>query len=205
MPDYDTEVPVIEKKRTREDQSTTVQAPEQSHIEPPYAQKKKQDIAKKATQTLVDIIPCEGTKTDELANYWYDLIERAQVTGLVQQLAKHSALVNKETNGNRYVFELLLESVHKHLLNDKIKTRLLEALQTVLGTELKLDIKECCLKAEEQLKTPRRREIQAAEILQQEAVKSIYADPKVELIVKAFSAVIRDETIKPLNKQQTIH
>jgi len=75
----------------------------------------------------------------------------------------------------------------------------------VLGTELKLDIKECCLKAEEQLKTPRRREIQAAEILQQEAVKSIYADPKVELIVKAFSAVIRDETIKPLNKQQTIH
>ena len=86
-----------------------------------------------------------------------------------------------------------------------MKVRLQEALQQTLGLEVKLEIKECQLKAQEQLQTPRRREVQEAEMLQQEAVKSIYADPKLDLLVKSFSAKIREETIKPLDMQHTIH
>ena len=160
---------------------------------------------KETSADIPDIkIPCTETLSDELAAYWYDLIIQSQVSGLVQQLGKHCALISKKTHDNQLVLELLLESVHKHLLNDKIKIRLQDALQQVLSSELSLDIKQCQLKAEDQLQTPRRREIQAAEILQQEAVKSIYADEKVEMLVNAFSAEVRAETIKP-NSYHTIH
>ena len=160
---------------------------------------------KETSADIPDIkIPCIETLSDELAAYWYDLIIQSKVSGLVQQLGKHCALISKKTHDNQLVLELLLESVHKHLLNDKIKIRLQDALQQVLSSELSLDIKECQLKAEDQLQTPRRREIQAAEILQQEAVKSIYADEKVEMLVNAFSAEVRAETIKP-NSYHTIH
>ena len=153
----------------------------------------------------IEVIPCLEEKSDKLASYWYDLIERSQVNGLVQQLAKHCALARQSEQDGVYVFELLLESVHQHLLSDKMKKRLQEALQETLNTEIRLDIKECQLKQAEQLQTPRRREIQEAEILQQEAVKSIMTDPAVNLLLNLFSATIREETIKPLDGQRTIH
>jgi len=137
-------------------------------------------------------------KNNDLAVYWYDLIERSQVDGLVQQLAKHCALTYHAEENDKQVFELSLESVHEHLLSDKIINRLQQALHEILCSDVKLKIKECQLKAEEQLQTPRRREIQEAEILQQEAVKSILHDPKVNLLLNSFSAVIHEETIKPL-------
>ncbi len=150
-------------------------------------------------------VPCMDEKSSDLAVYWYDLIERSQVDGLVQQLAKHCALVRQSEQENIQVFELLLESVHKHLLNDKMKKRLQEALYETLGAEIRLDIKECQLQKSEQLQTPRRREIQEAEMLQQDAIKSIYADEKVDMLLTAFSAQIREETIKPLDRQHTFH
>jgi len=143
-------------------------------------------------------IPCSEQDGNELADYWHELINRSELNGLEQQLAKHSALVNKaEQNGVQF-FELLLDSVHKHLLSDKIKTRLVETLQNLLGGTLKLEIKECQVPQLEQLNTPRRREIHDAEVLQQQAVESIYSDPKVKMIVNAFSAKVRKESIKPV-------
>ncbi|NOQ80788.1 MAG: hypothetical protein GQ546_15465, partial [Gammaproteobacteria bacterium] len=96
------------------------------------------------------------------------------------------------------IFELLLESVHKHLLNDKINTRLLKTLQNLLAVPIKLNISECQVQAEKKLDTPRRREIHDAEVLQQQAVESIETDPKVQMIVNAFAAKIRTESIKPI-------
>ena len=69
----------------------------------------------------------------------------------------------------------------------------------MLGSTVKLDIKECQVKPEEQLHTPRRREIHEAEVLQQEAVESIFSDPKVKMLVDAFAAKVREETIKPVS------
>ncbi|MCU7837470.1 MAG: DNA polymerase III subunit gamma/tau [gamma proteobacterium symbiont of Taylorina sp.] len=150
-------------------------------------------------------MPICDKNSDELAPYWSDLIERSQLDGLAQQLAKHCALISQSEQDNRQTFELLLESVHKHLLNDKMKNRLQEAIQKSLGSPVKIEIKECQLKVEEQLQTPRRREIQEAEILQQEAVKSILSDPNIDLLLSSFSAIVHEETIKPLDQQHTIH
>lgn len=141
-------------------------------------------------------IACE--ESGILADFWHDLIKRSGIKGLEQQLAKHCALVKKsEKNGEQY-FELLLESVHKHLLNDKILGRLVEALQPTIELKVHLDIKECQVKRDPQLQTPRRREIHEAEVLQQQAVESIASDPKVKLLVEAFGATVREETIKPI-------
>ena len=162
---------------------------------------KKADLAEVVPLFKTDThekIPCGEQGGNELADYWHELINRSELNGLEQQLAKHSALVNKtEQNGVQF-FELLLDSVHKHLLSDKIKTRLIETLQNLLGCTLKLDIKECQAAQKEQLNTPRRREIHDAEVLQQQAVESIYSDPKVQMIVNAFSAKVRKESIKPV-------
>jgi len=150
---------------------------------------------------------CDENKSQELDTYWYDLIERSQVSGLVQQLAKHCALIQQTENEQGLLFDLLLESVHKHLLSDKMKLRLQSALSETLASQVKLEINECQVNAQQQLQTPRRREIQEAEILQQEAVKSIMNDEKLALLVNSFSAVIREKTIKPLSldSKHTIH
>lgn len=173
------------------------------------SQKKSQflindEIKKTAADSAEINIPCLETISDDLAAYWYDLIIQSQVSGLVQQLAKHCALISKKTDDNQLILELLLESVHKHLLSDKIISRLQDSLQQVVTSDIRLNIKLCQLKTERQLNTPRRREVQEAEMLQQEAVKSIYADKKVEMLVNAFSAAVREETIKA-NSQHTIH
>lgn len=143
-------------------------------------------------------VPCGKQDSSELADYWHDLINRSKLDGLEQQLAKHCALVNKIENNGEHIFELLLESVHKHLLNDKINSRLLDTLQHLLAVPLKLNITECQVQIEKQLDTPRRREIHDAEILQQQAVESITMDPKVQMIVNAFAAKVRTESIKPI-------
>ncbi|RKZ97086.1 MAG: DNA polymerase III subunit gamma/tau [Gammaproteobacteria bacterium] len=142
--------------------------------------------------------PCVKEDAGELADYWHDLINRSKLNGLEQQLAKHCALVNKTEQNGEQIFELLLESVHKHLLNDKIYTRFFDTLQKLSDLPLKLNIIECQAKAEKELDTPRRREIHEAEVLQQQAVESIVTDPKVQMIVNAFAAKIRTESIKPI-------
>ena len=148
-------------------------------------------------QTEADV-PCQQAADAELTEFWCDLIQRSRIGGFEQQLAKHCALVAKTEQDNQLVFELLLESVHQHLLNDKIKNRLQEAFQAVLAQPLLLRFRECQLSREETLQTPRRKEILEAEALHKEAVESIYADQRLQMLVRAFDASIREQSIKPI-------
>ena len=169
---------------------------QQSEIKEPVAPLHREAVSK--TQAETDI-PCQKQDDTELTEFWCDLINRSGIQGFEQQLAKHCALVEKTEQDKQLVFELLLESVHQHLLNDKIKNRLQEAFQTVLAQPLLLRFRECQLSPEETLQTPRRKEILEAEALQKEAVESIYADQKLQTLVRTFDATIREESIKPLN------
>lgn len=177
--------------------------PEQPEIKEPAAplhidavQEQAEDTAEKQAE---QDIPCQQADDSALVEFWCDLINRSGIRGFEQQLAKHCALVEKTEQDKQLVFELLLESVHQHLLNDKIKNRLQEAFQAVLAQPLLLRFRECQLSPEETLQTPRRKEILEAEALQKEAVESIYADQKLQMLVSAFDATIREESIKPLN------
>jgi DNA polymerase-3 subunit gamma/tau len=143
---------------------------------------------------------CENST--ELADYWHDLIKQSMLTGLEQQLAKHCVLLNKlehsagENKKSDCIFELLLDPVHKHLLSDKINRRLLDVLQKQLNINIQINIK--IGQNNLTLDTPRRRELYEAEVLQQQAIESIYADEGVQKIVTAFGATIHKESIKPL-------
>jgi DNA polymerase-3 subunit gamma/tau len=140
-------------------------------------------------------LPCE--EAHPLADIWFNLIQKASVSGLEQQLAKHCALISQnESNGERS-FELLLEPMHKHLLSDKIRNRLTDALEKLLESRVHLHINECQA-SERQLQTPRRREIHEENVRQQQAIQSIHNDPKVKLLKDNFAAIIRDETIKAI-------
>ena len=166
-------------------------------------QEKQQGIVAQDKKPAVEtqqkkIIPCQKSGTGKLADFWCNLIEQSQINGFEQQLAKHCALSNKTEQDGRVNFELLLESVHNHLLSDKIKQRLQVALQKVLEQPLVLHFLECQLSPKEQIQTPRRREILADEALQKEAVESIYSDQKVQMLVDSLGASIREESIKPL-------
>ncbi len=157
-----------------------------------------QDKSPAAESQQEEILPCQKSDTGNLADFWCELIEQSQISGFEQQLAKHCALTSKTEQDDRLSFELLLESVHKHLLSDKIKQRLQKAMQKVVAQPLVLQFKECQLSPEEQIQTPRKREILAAEALQKVAVESIYADQKVQMLVDSLGASIREESIKPL-------
>jgi len=208
MPLFDTGAPLLgEAPKENTPTSDRVSEPEkktesesQSLPQPQIEVVSEQEPVEKVDNVVETVaeLPCVKEDGSALADYWHDLINRSEVKGLEQQLAKHCALINKTQQNGQYLFQLLLESVHKHLLNDKILNRLIEALQQVLGDTLRLDIKECQVQPEEQLLTPRRREIHEAEVLQQQAVESIIADPKVKMLVEAFGAKVREETIKPI-------
>jgi DNA polymerase-3 subunit gamma/tau len=170
-------------KKVKDDSSSTIKSPE----------------ANTQTQTqTAQVIPCEPSDSTGLADYWHELINTSALNGLEQQLAKHSAMVNKNIQDGEQLFELLLDSMYKHLLSDKIKTRMIDTLQPLFTIPLKITIKECQVPPNEQQNTPRRREIYEAEVLQQQAVESINDDPKVQMIVNAFNAKVRKESIKPI-------
>lgn len=193
QPLFDQKKPVVDIKEP----SAEIKKPS-AEIQEPLADKEPSANVVPLFKNDQQKVPCEKEDTGELADIWHDLIKRSGLVGLEQQLAKHCALVNKTEQNGEQVFELLLESVHKHLLNDKINTRLLKTLQNLLAVPIKLNISECQVQAEKKLDTPRRREIHDAEVLQQQAVESIETDPKVQMIVNAFAAKIRTESIKPI-------
>ena len=141
-------------------------------------------------------MPCEPARTRELANDWHDLIKRCNMTGLELQLAKHCALQSQDKDDRQIVFNLLIEAVHMHLLNDKIHQRIVEQLQELLGMTVVLNISQC--QAQNELLTPQRREKLEAEARQQDAVDSILNDPKVALITDAYDAKVIEKTIKPV-------
>ena len=142
--------------------------------------------------------PRHKSDNKALADFWHDVIINSGLSGLEQQLAKNCALVKKTDakDGAEQVFELLLESIHKNLLSDKIRSRLADNLGQFFQKRIILDIKEC--QPRETLETPGRREQHEAKILQQQAIESILTDPKVKLLEDAFGAEVKKESIKPL-------
>lgn len=167
------------------------------HISQPLRDDASREQGNVESDSVRDDVPC-GQESSEMADYWHKLINRSALNGLEQQLAKHCALIARSEENNGLLFELLLDSVHKHLHNDKIQIRLIDSLEILLKCPVQVHIKECQLAPEDILNTPRRREIHEAEVLQQQAIESIYADPKVQLIVNSFAAKVRKDSIKPV-------
>ena len=189
--DYSIKEPLVSKKSPKIKENLSSNTKPSAQIVPLFNKHPPSD--KKETTPLNNIEKCS-----DLADYWHDIIEHSELMGLEQQLAKHCALLNKTEHNNELLLELSLQSVHKHLLNDKIKPRLIDALQKITQQNIKININECQSHSEKALDTPRMREIHDAKVLQEQAEASIINDSKVQMMVNGFTAKVIIESIKPI-------
>ncbi len=149
------------------------------------------------SEPLSDPVSTRTYNSAQLAAEWHELIASCKMTGLELQLARHCALKSRDDKNQHIVFNLLIESVHMHLLNDKMQQRMREHLQEQLGQPVKLKIGQCH-EHNDELLTPQRRDKLEAEARQQEAVDAIYNDSRAALLIEAFDATIIEKSIKPL-------
>jgi DNA polymerase-3 subunit gamma/tau len=197
LPPYEPQEPGFSQLNPVEIQAKTLQSDVSGSQAGSSAEVIKKNIETFFSDPIHSAAPCETDLTDELANDWYDLINRCNMNGLERQLARHCALESRNEENQQIIFNLLIEAVHMHLLSDKMQQRILGHLQKLLGQPVILNIRQC--HTQNKLHTPQLREILETEARQQEAVDSILNDPRVGLLIDAFDAKVIEKTIRPLS------
>ncbi|MDO6705051.1 DNA polymerase III subunit gamma/tau [Photobacterium sp. 1_MG-2023] len=144
----------------------------------------KQALAHEKTPEMVKQLVTEAAKQDS----WSDMADRLNVDRLVQQLALNSAL---EQDGPRLT--LHLRASQQHLDTQKARTQLTSALAEMMGQEIELQIEPS-----EHGRTPLEwREFIYQQKLDQ-AKASLQQDPNVTFICQRFSAVLDEESVRPV-------
>lgn len=126
-----------------------------------------------------------------LAAEWLDLFPRLGLGGMTASIAANCTLIRVE--GDHWL--LHLDPAHSALFNATQQRRLNEALSQYHGRTLKLGIELCKPEQETPAQAAARRRAER----QRQAEASIRNDPLVQQMIQQFAAVIRDETIEPLN------
>ena len=127
----------------------------------------------------------------ELQQSWTALIDTLGLRGAVRQLAAHSLCVRRE--GDR--FELELDADAAHLLTDRLKLRLAEALEAHTGGPVRLTYRT----GEPRGETAARRASRRADERLEAARASIEDDPNVRALKETFGASVQPESVKPVN------
>ncbi|MCB1875333.1 MAG: DNA polymerase III subunit gamma/tau [Chromatiales bacterium] len=123
---------------------------------------------------------------------WFELTRKLPLDGgVARELAQHSEWVGCEGG----LLRLRLEPAHRHLRNARAEARLRDALASVLGEEISLDIEV----AEPQGITPAQRLAQIAQERQKAAERSIDQDSNVRGLIDRFGARVAPDTIKPID------
>ncbi|MGH8119841.1 MAG: DNA polymerase III subunit gamma/tau [Gammaproteobacteria bacterium] len=120
---------------------------------------------------------------------WRDIIDEMALVGLVRELAGHCVL--KEHTKDKV--HLVLSPGKEHLLNTSQKERLLSALQTRFGDNIKVLITVEDPEAE----TPAERKAREARERQLAAEQAVADDPAVKMLQDMFDATIDRNSIRP--------
>ena len=131
--------------------------------------------------------PVASVQTDD----WQDIIDEMALAGLVKELAGHCIL--REHTRDRV--HLVLSPSQEHLMNTSQKDRLVSALKTRFGDELKVTITV----EDSEHETPVQKKNRVEEDRQKAAEKSVESDPKVKLMQDMFNATVDKSTIRPTN------
>jgi DNA polymerase-3 subunit gamma/tau len=133
--------------------------------------------------------PQADAETAEPDN-WRDIIDEMALVGLVRELAGHCVL--KEHTKDRV--HLVLAPAKEHLLNTAQKERLLAALQTRFGD----DIKVLITVEDPEAETPAERKAREARERQLAAEKAVADDPAVKMLQDMFDATVDRNSIRPI-------
>lgn len=150
--------------------------------------------ANKKSETLtgnkyIESISNEAFIEDAFPADWQDIIDEMALAGLVKELAGHCVL--KEHNKDK--IHLVLSPAQEHLLNTNQKNRLVAALKTRFGE----DVKVVMTVEDPDAETPAERKMREEQEKQHAAEKSVINDPAVKMLQDMFDATVDKSSIRP--------
>jgi len=128
-----------------------------------------------------------------LAADWLELFPKLGLSGMTGSIGANCTLMAVE--GDRWL--LHLDPGHSALFNATQQRRLNDALNQYHGRELNLQIELCTPEQE----TPAQAAARKRANRQREAEESIHGDPLVQQMIQQFAAVIRADSIEPVDTQ----
>ncbi|MNR37147.1 DNA polymerase III subunits gamma and tau [compost metagenome] len=126
-----------------------------------------------------------------MALEWLELFPKLPISGMTGSIAANCTLVAVE--GDHW--SLHLDPAHSALFNATQQRRLNDALNQHHGRTLTLDIQ--LIRPEQE--TPAQAAARKRANRQSEAEASIHADPFIQQMMQQFGAIIRDDTIEPVD------
>ena len=126
-----------------------------------------------------------------LALEWLELFPKLPISGMTGSIAANCTLI--AINGDDWL--LHLDPAHSALFNSTQQRRLNDSLNQYHGRPLKLTIE--LIKPEQE--TPAQAASRRRHERQDEAVASIHADPLIQQMMQQFGAVLREDTIEPVD------
>lgn len=125
-----------------------------------------------------------------LALEWLELFPKLPISGMTGSIAANCTLI--AVDGDQWL--LHLDPAHSALFNATQQRRLNEALNQYHGRTLTLNIE--LIKPEQE--TPAQAASRRRADRQREAEESIHGDPFIQRMVQEFGAVVRHDTIEPV-------
>jgi DNA polymerase-3 subunit gamma/tau len=126
-----------------------------------------------------------------LAAEWLEMFPKLPISGMTGSIAANCTLI--EAQGDSWL--LHLDPAHSALFNATQQRRLNDALNQLQGRTINLRIE--LIKPEQE--TPAQAAARLRAERQRQAEASIHADPFIQQMLQQFGAVIREDTIKPVD------
>ncbi len=148
------------------------------------------DAVERAASAEPEVLPAAQPATG-LAADWLELFPKLGLSGMTASIGANCTLISAE--GDNWL--LHLDPAHSALFNSTQQRRLNDALNQFHGRELKVLIELC--KPEQE--TPAQAAAHKRANRQREAEASIHQDPVIQQMIQQFAAVIRADSIEPLD------
>ena len=148
------------------------------------------DDVSESSELTAPVLPAAMPATG-LAAQWLELFPQLGLSGLTGSIAGNCSLV--AVDGDHW--SLHLDPAQGALFNSTQQQRVNDALSQFYGRSLTLDIQLCKPEQETPAQAAARKRIER----QSRAVASIHADPLVQQMLQQFGAVVRADSIEPVD------
>lgn len=171
--------------------------PDDDYVEPdvdidPASYSYLDELAHESVTEAVEAEPAPASKpATGLAAEWLDMFTKLPISGMTSSIASNCTLISMQ--GDAWL--LHLDPGHSALFNSTQQRRINDALNQFTGRTINLSIE--LIKPEQETPAQAASRLRAERQLQAEA--SIHADPFIQQMLQQFGAVIREDTIKPVD------
>ncbi|MBX9755874.1 MAG: DNA polymerase III subunit gamma/tau [Pseudomonadaceae bacterium] len=148
------------------------------------------DDVSESSELTVQVLPAAMPATG-LAAQWLELFPQLSLSGLTGSIAGNCSLV--AVDGDHW--SLHLDPAQGALFNSTQQQRVNDALSQFYGRPLTLDIQLCKPEQETPAQAAARKRIER----QSRAVASIHDDPLVQQMLQQFGAMVRADSIEPVD------